>query len=135
MKKLRAYPVSLSPCFASWGHGRYFKDPLWQNNHNISFINILIVRICGPAMVWWWCFVLGFFALFLVWLVVGFCVLFPACPPNEKCCCFFLLESCEKSPKLAGQKKLRELSKDVAAFPSNLLQSLPFLCSFFFLCQ
>lgn len=37
-------------------------------------------------------------------------------------------------PKACQAEKLRELSKDVAPFPSNLLQSLPFLCSFFFLC-
>lgn len=107
MKKLRAYPVSLSPCFASWGHGRCFKDPLWQNHHNISFINILMVRICGPAMVWWWCFVLGFFVLVLVWLVVGFCVLFPAPPhppPMENAAASSFLKAVRNPQSLLDRK-------------------------------
>lgn len=49
VKKLRVDPVSLSPCLASWGHGRCLKDPLWQNHHHISFINTLVVRICGSS--------------------------------------------------------------------------------------
>lgn len=38
VKKLRAGSVSLSPCLASWGHGRCFKDALWQNYHRIYLI-------------------------------------------------------------------------------------------------
>lgn len=71
---------------------------------------LLVVRICGPSMLY------------------GFNFFFS----SEKRC--FCLGSCE-IPKACKAEKLRELSKDVAAFPSNLLQSLPSLCSLFFLCQ
>lgn len=60
VKKLRVDGVSLSHCLASWGHGRCLKDPLWQNHHHISFINILVVRICGSSVL-----LLLFFFFFL----------------------------------------------------------------------
>lgn len=74
----RADPVNLSFCLTSWRHGRCFADRLWQNHHQISFITILMIRICVPSML------RDFFS-------------------PEKCCCR-LLESWERSPKLTRQK-------------------------------
>lgn len=94
VKKLRVDGVSLSHCLASWGHGRCLKDPLWQNHHHISFINILVVRICGSSVL----LLLFFFFL------------------PEKCC-VRLLESCETSPKLARQKSSGSSQRVFLLFP------------------
>lgn len=88
-------------------------DALNMHSGKIIFFTLLEVRICGPSMLYGLFFTFFFFS------------------PLKNAAA--ALEDV-RSPKLGKAEELRELSKDVAAFPSNLLQFLPSLCSLFFLC-